>query len=254
MHPSRTSMSCWPGFDRRSRGFCSMRGSRRRREIARTVRGRAGIRVVHVVAHRQPGEVSFTAGALVRLRRCPSMPTTSPRSARPSVRMANCCLWSCDTGAGARGVAFVDAVARGRRERRSRRRRSGSAPRHWGRVGPRRERAFSFSDHARVPLTVDGVAKYEGVDGGHPILCQRSWSPRYFPQCIGHRGRVCAVLRLDLRGKRAAKTFWSRSRTVRTTCYTGILLQVVPYRSRFLSTRSAPIKVLFKFRRFKALR
>ena len=82
-------------------------------QIARTVGGRAGIRTVHVVAHGQPGEVSFTAGALTL--------ETLPRHAGDLAAIGQTLgedgelpLWSCETGAGARGVCRCGG---GRRER-----------------------------------------------------------------------------------------------------------------------------------------
>ena len=194
MHPSRTSMSCWPGFDQVEGVLLDAREP----AAAQNRQDSAPPRRYPCRSCRRPwaSPARSVITARRRVRSQVSMPTTSPRSARPSVRMANRARGAA-TPARARGVAFVDAVARARRNgdrgggrKRGRRRGIG------GELGPRPERAFSFSDHARVPRTVDGVAKYEGVDGGHPILCSAESQSTGFPQCIGHRGRARAVLRL----------------------------------------------------------
>ena len=78
--------------------------------MARAVKGRAGLEAIHVIAHGRPGEVSFGAGAL-------SLDTVDEYAAELSevgliLGDGAFQLWTCESGQGKRGVAFVDALAR----------------------------------------------------------------------------------------------------------------------------------------------
>ena len=78
-------------------------------QIARAVEGRTP-GVVHIIAHGRPGEVNFASGALTldMLARC-----TADLSGIGNALgdHGSLLLWSCDTGQGARGKAFVEALA-----------------------------------------------------------------------------------------------------------------------------------------------
>ena len=80
------------------------------RQMARAVKGRAGLEAIHVIAHGRPGEVSFGAGAL-------SLDNVDEYAAELSevgliLGDGAFQLWTCESGQGKRGVAFVDALAR----------------------------------------------------------------------------------------------------------------------------------------------
>jgi len=80
-------------------------------EMAEALSGFAGLDAVHVLAHGRPGEVSFKAGALAAdalARHAEALRAIGDSLSREGALL----LWSCETGKGARGEAFVAALAR----------------------------------------------------------------------------------------------------------------------------------------------
>jgi hypothetical protein len=81
------------------------------KQIARTLKGRQGIEAIHIVAHGQPGALSFSSGLL-------SLETVDGcRADLAAIGEAlevdgGLMLWSCNTGYGKRGAAFVEALSR----------------------------------------------------------------------------------------------------------------------------------------------
>jgi collagen type VII alpha len=80
-------------------------------EIARALRGRQGLDAIHIVVHGRSGELSFSAGALSL--------ASIDRNADDLAAIGDALgsdgdllLWSCRTGEGERGRAFVDALSR----------------------------------------------------------------------------------------------------------------------------------------------
>ena len=78
-------------------------------QIAEVLQQRGSADAVHIVAHGSAGEVNFSAGALARA----SLRCHGPELARigAAIDSGDIVLWSCRTGAGARGRAFVTALA-----------------------------------------------------------------------------------------------------------------------------------------------
>ena len=79
------------------------------RQMARAVEGRDGLDVIHVIAHGQPGEVSFATGAL-------SLATLSQygndlTKIGLALNGGQLLLWSCETGRGEQGNNFVKMLA-----------------------------------------------------------------------------------------------------------------------------------------------
>jgi hypothetical protein len=79
-------------------------------QMARAVKGRGDLEAIHVIAHGRPGEVSFGAGAL-------SLETVEDYAIELAEVGLTLCdgaiqLWTCESGQGKRGVAFVYALAR----------------------------------------------------------------------------------------------------------------------------------------------
>ena len=80
-------------------------------QIAGALKGRAGLDAVHIVAHGQPGEVCFSAGALT---------LQNLRAYAPELREIGLALgsegrlqlWTCETAYGARGATFLTALER----------------------------------------------------------------------------------------------------------------------------------------------
>ena len=80
-------------------------------QMARAVEGQTDLGAIHVIAHGLPGEVSFAAGAL-------SVETIDDEAA--GLRSLGAALgaegilsiWACHTGAGERGAAFTDMLAK----------------------------------------------------------------------------------------------------------------------------------------------
>ncbi len=79
------------------------------RQMARAVRGREGLQAIHVIAHGQPGEVSFGAGVLS----VETMAKHSDDLARlgPALGVGGLRLWTCESAHGERGSAFIDTLA-----------------------------------------------------------------------------------------------------------------------------------------------
>jgi uncharacterized glyoxalase superfamily protein PhnB len=80
------------------------------RQMARAVRGRRGLRAIHVIAHGRPGEVSFAAGAL-------SLETVDGHAGDLAeigqvLGPGSFQVWTCESALGMRGAAFVNALAR----------------------------------------------------------------------------------------------------------------------------------------------
>ena len=134
-------------------------------QIARTLRDRANLAVVHILAHGRPGEVSFGAGPL-------SLDTLDEDAADLAAighalgDGGDLRLWSCETGQGARGAAFVAALAEA----------AGAevAAASWlvgaAALGGRWElEAGSDAFGARSPLTTGGVVAYPGT------MAPRAW-------------------------------------------------------------------------------
>ena len=80
-------------------------------EIAHALRGQEGLEAVHIVVHGRPGELGFGAGSLslANLDRHGGDLSTIGDALGPD---GNVLLWSCHAGQGARGDAFVNALAR----------------------------------------------------------------------------------------------------------------------------------------------
>ena len=79
--------------------------------IARTVRDYEALDAIHIVAHGRPGELSFTAGALSRA----SIDHHAADLAAIGDALGpdgEVLLWSCHTGEGVHGRAFVEALSR----------------------------------------------------------------------------------------------------------------------------------------------
>ena len=127
--------------------------------IARTVRDYEALDAIHVVAHGRPGELSFTAGALSRA----SIDHHAADLAAIGDALGpdgEVLLWSCHTGEGVHGRAFVEALSR-----------SIGAPvaAATGAVGSAslggRWELDTPSPHntARPPVTATGATEYSGV-------------------------------------------------------------------------------------------
>ena len=79
------------------------------RQMARAVDGRDGLDVIHVIAHGQPGEVSFAAGALSRATI--NQYGNDLTKIGVALNGGQLLLWSCETGRGAEGDNFVKMLA-----------------------------------------------------------------------------------------------------------------------------------------------
>src|SRR5690348_16680678 len=80
------------------------------RQMADALDNRSELRAIHIIAHGAPGEIAFTAGRL-------SLATISA-GARDLARIGavldidgELLLWSCESGRGARGARFIDALS-----------------------------------------------------------------------------------------------------------------------------------------------
>jgi hypothetical protein len=80
-------------------------------QIAHALRGRKDLDAVHIVVHGGPGELSFSAGALslANVDRYTDDLAAIGDGLGPE---GDLLLWSCRTGEGASGRAFVDALSR----------------------------------------------------------------------------------------------------------------------------------------------
>src|SRR5207244_763280 len=75
-------------------------------QMAQALRGRSDLSAIHVLAHGRPGEVSFGAGPL-SLETIDMHATDLAAIGQTLGDGSNLQLWSCETGAGERGAAFV---------------------------------------------------------------------------------------------------------------------------------------------------
>jgi hypothetical protein len=128
-------------------------------QMSRLVREWDGLEAIHVIAHGRVGEVRFSAGAL-------SLESLAGRAAdlraigQALGKAGKLLLWSCDTAAGARGSAFIEALesATGA-EVRAATGTVGSQP-----LGGRWELDINSGTGTVVaPLTAQGIADYAGV-------------------------------------------------------------------------------------------
>jgi hypothetical protein len=80
-------------------------------QIAAALEKRSGIAAVHIIAHGQPGEVSFDSGPL-SLETLPRYAADLARIGRALGDRGDIRLWACRTGSTDRGNAFLDALTR----------------------------------------------------------------------------------------------------------------------------------------------
>ncbi|MDH2348678.1 VCBS domain-containing protein, partial [Bradyrhizobium sp. SSUT77] len=126
------------------------------RQMVRAVRGREGqLHKIHVIAHGRSGEVSFGAGplSLDTMGECAAELADVGRMLRDGAFQ----LWSCEVAQGARGMAFVNALARATGARVAATSGVvGSAARggHW------ELEVRADSSGARAPLTASGIDNY----------------------------------------------------------------------------------------------
>src|SRR5215475_14888171 len=129
------------------------------RQMACALRGREGLEAIHVIAHGRVCEVSFGAGAL-SLESLAGHAADLRAIGQALGNDGKLLLWSCDTAAGARGSAFLEALesATGA-EVRSATGTIGSQP-----LGGRWELDVSSGKETiAAPLTAQGMAGYAGV-------------------------------------------------------------------------------------------
>ncbi len=79
-------------------------------QMARKLDGRSNLDAIHVIVHGRPGEVTFTAGA-VSYEAIKDETTELPDFSTALGTQSAMLIWACETGAGERGAAFVDALA-----------------------------------------------------------------------------------------------------------------------------------------------
>ena len=128
-------------------------------QIARLVRCWDALDAIHVIAHGRVGEVSFSAGAL-SLESLAGHAADLRAIGQALGNDGKLLLWSCDTAAGARGSAFLEALesATGA-EVRAATGTIGSQP-----LGGRWEFDVSAGkETVAAPLTAQGMAGYAGV-------------------------------------------------------------------------------------------
>ena len=125
-------------------------------QIADALQGREPVSRVHVIAHGAAGEVSFASGTL-------SLDTLDSHDAdlqriKTTLRGGDILLWSCHTGEGARGAAFVDALAAATGSR------VGASTRLVGSAarGGRWTLDHGNTEHS-APLSPEGQRAYEGI-------------------------------------------------------------------------------------------
>jgi uncharacterized protein DUF4347 len=124
------------------------------RRMACALRGREGLETIHVIAHGRAGEVSFGAGAL-------SLESVAGHAVDLGALGddGELLLWSCDTGADARGAAFLGALesATGAKVRAA----TVIGSHLWG--GSWQLDISSGDEAVGAPLTTDGMASYAGI-------------------------------------------------------------------------------------------
>ena len=136
------------------------------RQIAATLAGRHGLSAVHIIAHGAPGRVNFASGDWSA--------TTLEDEAENFAAIGRALavdgelrLWSCDTGAGAAGAAFIEGLAEAT---------GADVAASTGRIGAAALggtwdlAAFAHRTPDRPPLTAAAMAAYAGV------LTARSWA------------------------------------------------------------------------------
>jgi large repetitive protein len=132
-------------------------------QIARLVRQWGGLEAIHVIAHGRAGEVSFGAGAL-SLESLAGHAADLRTIGQALGNDGKLLLWSCQTAAGARGSAFVEALesATGA-EVRAATGTIGSQPLGGG----WQLNVSSGKETVAAPLTARGMAGYAGVLAPH---------------------------------------------------------------------------------------
>jgi hypothetical protein len=80
------------------------------RQMARALAGREDIEAIHIIAHGRAGEVSFGSG-LLSLETLDAHEADLAAIGRALDVDGEILLWSCNTGEGARGAAFVDGLS-----------------------------------------------------------------------------------------------------------------------------------------------
>ena len=128
-------------------------------QIATALKGRDDLHAIHIVAHGSAGEVRFEAGALSR-ETLDDHAADLAEIGRALGRDGQLNLWSCETGQGKRGAAFVEALERAT---------GADVAATAGLVGSaaRGGRWELDSGFAQAPLTSEGMAAYAGVMSTH---------------------------------------------------------------------------------------
>lgn len=124
-------------------------------QMARAVAGRSGLEAIHVISHGKPGEVSFSAGTIATddIERAAAELAGFGRALGADGALL---IWACETGAGERGAAFLDALARKTGAR---------VAAASGLVGAAAKGGTWTLDRAsgRRPVTAEGMEDYTGV-------------------------------------------------------------------------------------------
>jgi hypothetical protein len=123
-------------------------------QMARAVAGRGGLEAIHVISHGKPGEVSFSAGAVATddIERTAAELAGFGRALGADGALL---IWACETGAGERGAAFLDALAQKTGVR---------VAAASGLVGAAAKGGTWTLDRASgQPLTAEGMEDYTGV-------------------------------------------------------------------------------------------
>ena len=128
-------------------------------QIATALKGRDDLHAIHIVAHGSAGEVRFGAGTLSR-ETLDDHAADLAEIGRALGRDGQLSLWSCETGQGKRGAAFVEALERAT---------GADVAATAGLVGSaaRGGRWELDSGFAQAPLTLEGMAAYAGVMSTH---------------------------------------------------------------------------------------
>ena len=129
------------------------------RQMARALTGRTDLSAIHILAHGDAGEVSFGSGR-VSLENLPTHAADLAAIGRSLGEEGGIRLWTCRTGEGARGAAFVAALSRAT---------GAEVAAATGLVGSSElggRWALDIStavDAPLPPLTLQGIDKYVGV-------------------------------------------------------------------------------------------
>ena len=131
------------------------------KQIANALDSRENVEAVHIIAHGKPGSVNFASGPLT----LDTLDDYAIDLAEIGDALGRDCalyLWSCDTGQGERGSAFVNALERA----------TGiEVAAATGAVGAATQggewelTARASNPQARPPLTLEGIADYDGILG-----------------------------------------------------------------------------------------